>query len=345
MREIMAVLGLISPEDLGVTLIHEHLLCSVLSWFSEPREASWKPFVNEPVNITNQWRLHIRPMSNKDNLLLADVPLAIEEAMRFKKLGGNTIVELSNSGCGQDPLGLREIAVETGLNIVMGCGYYTDLSHPPDMGRKTTDEIEEEILRDVTEGVDNTGIKAGIIGEIGTSDPITTNEQKVLRAAARVQQETQLALSVHLYPFSKLGMKVLDILEKEGALLHKVILGHLDHTIDSSLRYHKSLARRGSYIAYDGFGKERQYHMERFGVVTPSDDQRLTAVKKLIEAGFLHQILVSTDVCWKIHLARYGGYGYDHILRNILHRARMKGFSEREIEVITKENPKQVLTS
>jgi len=266
--------------------------------------------------------------------------------MRFKKLGGSTIVELSNGGLGQDPLGLREIAAGTGLNVVMGCGYYTNVSHPSDVDRKTVKEIQEEMLRDITEGVNNTKIKAGIRGEIGTSNPITPNEEKVLRAAAGVQRETQIAISVHLHPPSKLGMEVLDILEKEGASLNKVVLGHLDFTIDSNLEYHRSLASRGCYIEYDCFGEEHYFE----DVATSSgnqcgDSQRIVAIKRLIEAGFLHQILISHDICVKTELTRCGGYGYDHILRNILPRTRMKGFSEREIEVIVKANPKELLTT
>jgi phosphotriesterase-related protein len=150
-----------------------------------------------PVTLDILWWLRYHLFQNLDDMQLLDEQEAIDEILRFKYAGGSTIVEFSNIGLDRDPMALARISRVTGLNVIMGSGYYIAASHKPDMDAKTEEEITEEIVQDITEGVGTTKIRAGIIAEIGTSWPMTKNELKSLRAAARAQKITGAPLNVH----------------------------------------------------------------------------------------------------------------------------------------------------
>ena len=187
---IQTVLGIIEPDELGITLPHEHLVSDGSAWFTEQTTASNKDISHRPVSLDILWWIRYHLYQNLDDVLMRDEQEAIREAMHFKVAGGNSIVEMSNIGLGRDPEALARVSRATGLNIIMGSGYYIAASFGPEMDDKTEEQITEEIVRDITEGAGNTGIHAGLIGEIGTSWPITNNEMKSLRAAARAQKIT-----------------------------------------------------------------------------------------------------------------------------------------------------------
>ena len=340
--KVITVLGPIEAEALGLTLCHEHLLISLLVWWLEPEAATEKAAAYEPVSISNLGRLRRNPHAVRDNLVMDDVDLAIKEALRFRRAEGRTIVDVTSIGIGRDPLALRTIAIETGLHIVAGCGYYVHLCHPPDIDYKTIDDIAAEMVRDLTEGIDYTGVRAGIIGEIGTFDPIMPNEVKVLRAAARAQRQTGAPIIIHPHPFSRLGLQILDILEEDGADLNQVIMSHLDLTLDEDLVYHQAIAHRGAYVCYDGWGNEGYY--ERFnGFSLPKDVERVRGVQKLIAAGYLDRVLLSHDIFAKMLLTAYGGFGYAHLLETVRPIFRQAGLTEAHINTMMIENPQRVL--
>jgi len=226
----------------------------------------------------------------------------------------------------------------------MGCGYYVEGSHSPDVATKSTDQIAEDIEKDIIDGVDDTLIHAGIIGEIGTSFPITPNEEKVLRASARAHLKTGIPMSIHLWEFEKGAMKVLDILEKEKVDLRHVALCHMNPHLPDHFDYHQQIAERGAYLEFDEFGNESYFRHKEFHRSLPCDYEYALALARLLEAGYLNQLLVSQDVCYKINLARYGGYGYGHILRNIKPILKDLGLTEDEINTILLTNPKRMLT-
>ncbi|MFC1984719.1 phosphotriesterase-related protein, partial [Chloroflexota bacterium] len=195
--KVQTVLGIVDADSLGVTLPHEHLLCDLTMYFVEPTEASEKGMAHEPISLENLSWIQIHSHNNWDNMRLTDEKLAIKEVLLYRWAGGDTIVELSNIGLSRGPLGLARIARATGLNVVMGSGYYVGLSHPSEVAAKTEEEITGEIVRDITVGVGETGVRAGIIGEIGCSAPLEENERKVLRASAAAQQRTGAAINIH----------------------------------------------------------------------------------------------------------------------------------------------------
>ncbi|MCH7745779.1 MAG: phosphotriesterase-related protein, partial [Chloroflexi bacterium] len=127
------VLGPVSPESLGPTMTHEHLLINFLCMFHPPAEVTEWARAHEPVSMENLGWIRHNYYGNRDNLLLIDEDTAIAEATLYKKLGGGAIVDATTIGIGRDPLALARIARATGLNIIMGAGYYVDAVHPDDM--------------------------------------------------------------------------------------------------------------------------------------------------------------------------------------------------------------------
>ena len=207
--KVQTVRGLIEPADMGVTLMHEHLLLDFRCRYVPPPEVSRIRFGEAPVTPRLRADLLYEPLANLDNLLLLDEADAIEEALEFKLAGGGTVVDTTTLGLGRDPLGLRRISAATGLHVSMGAGYYVHLAHPPDMDNRTEDQLFDEIVRDVEVGVGDTGITCGHIGEIGC-EAQTPNEMKVVRAAARAQRRTGAMLNIHqLYSLTRRGGKAI----------------------------------------------------------------------------------------------------------------------------------------
>jgi phosphotriesterase-related protein len=131
------------------------------------------------------------------------VDTAIEEAMWFKKAGGDSIVDVSSIGLRRDPRALLAISQATGLNIVMGAGYYIGKSHPVEIREKSKEEIADLIIQEFEEGIKDTGITPGVIGEIGMPlFGIDEQEMKVLKASAAAQKRSA-ARSMSIPRFSK----------------------------------------------------------------------------------------------------------------------------------------------
>ena len=341
--QAQTVLGVVQPEELGPTMTHEHLLIDFMCMFTPPIEASERFKAFEPVTLKNLGWVRYNPFSNKDNLEVLDEDTAISEALLYKKAGGRTIVDATTIGIGRDPLALARIARATGLNIVMGAGYYVDAVHPEEMDELTDADIANQMVEEITVGVGDTGVKAGIIGELGCSWPLTENERKVLRAGAQAQRRTGVSILIHPGRNNQAPFEILDVLAEAGADLGRVIMGHLDRTI-FDVGELRELAQRGCYLEYDLFGWEiSHYPLSKMDM--PSDARRIRLIKTLVDEGHASQIVVGQDVFAKHRLVRYGGHGYAHILQNIVPRMREKGIGEEDIQSILVANPARVLTA
>ncbi len=351
-QQVVTVLGPVSADELGLTLTHEHLFIDLICYWRPPTEATLLAYADAPVEMGNLGQIRRNPLLNRDNLRLTDLDLAIQEVMEFRKLGGATIVDVTPADIGRDPLALQIVSRITGLNIVAGCGHYVHVAHPSALGDESAEAIAERLVKELTEGIGDTGVRPGIIGEIGTSDPLHPNEEKILRAAARAQQVTGVAITVHLHPSSRKAHEILDILESEGADLSRVVMGHLDVALGhldiefaEAIDYHRSLAERGCYIEFDTCGVDMYVQKSKYhrAFACPSDRERAKAIARLADAGFLPQILLSQDVCFKHSLVRYGGFGYGHILRNFVQSLRDFSLGDREIHQLLVENPRRML--
>jgi phosphotriesterase-related protein len=339
---VQTVLGPVVPEELGITLTHEHLLSDISCTFREPTDPDEQRMALEPVSLENLWWVRYHWASNLDNRKLSDEATAIAEALHYKQMGGQTIVDASNIGLARNPTGLARIARATGLHIVMGTGYYIAASHPADMDQRSEDHITEEIIREVTEGVDQTDIRAGLIGEIGCSWPWQENEKKVMRAAAQAQRNTGAPLMIHPGRDEAAPLDIVRALEDAGADLQHTIMAHIERTM-FDMELILELASTGVYLEYDLFGHESSFY-PLAAIDMPNDAQRLAQLQELVVKGCLRQILMAHDICTKTRLTRYGGHGYAHILRNVVPRMRQKGFLDDHIQTILVENPRRVLT-
>ena len=339
------VLDVIEGKDLGITLTHEHLFIDGKNIFTEPGGASERVLAYEKVGWSNLSWLRYHPYENLDNVRLLDEPEAIDEAMLYQRAGGKTIVDVTIDDVGRDPKALARISRATGLNIIMGSGYYTASHHGPEMATRTEEDISEEIIRDITTGVGTSGIHAGLIGEIGCSCPLHDNERKVLRAAARAQQHTGAVLSAHPGRGNQAPFEVMEILREAGADLSRVIMCH----IDARLRDHSErvrLLKSGCVLEYDLWGWEGHfpsYWTSDSFLDLPNDTQRIYEIRQIIEEGYLDQIVISHDICAKSRRVRYGGWGYAHILNYVVPLMRQRGITREQIDKIMVENPKRLL--
>jgi phosphotriesterase-related protein len=282
------------------------------------------------------------PFVNLDNCALDDAQAAIEELAPFKALGGRTVVDPTCRGIGRNPPALVRISAATGLQVVMGAGYYLETSHPPAVAGMSADAIADEIVREATEGVDGTGIRIGLIGEIGIGADFTVGEEKSLRGAARAQARTGLALMVHLPGWFRHGHRVLDLVEDEGGEVRHTVLCHMNPSFED-VDYQTSLARRGAFIEYDMIGMDYFYADQ--SAQCPADWQTAAAIKRLVDWGYGDRLLLSQDVFLKMMLTRHGGFGYAYVLRHFVPRLRRAGVEEGALEALLITNPRRVFSS
>jgi phosphotriesterase-related protein len=339
---IQTVAGPIPGERLGVTMTHEHLLVDLSGLQKAPIEATRRAKFYAPVSIELLGSFNYGGQPNLDNSRLLDVDTAIAEAMLYKRAGGDTIVEATSVGIGRDPEGLRQIARATGLNVVMGASYYVGASHPPDMDARSEDDILGEIVRDIRDGVGHSGVRAGVIGEVGCSWPLTPNERKVLRASGRAQRVTGAPLLIHPGRHETAPREIVEVLRDVDADLSRTIVGHIERTIFERAEL-KKLAETGCVIEFDLFGREHSYYKHVPSIDMPNDAQRLHLIAWLVSEGHGGQIVVAHDTAAKSHLVRYGGPGYGHVLQNIVPRMRARGFREADIQAILVDTPRRVL--
>ena len=310
MAHVQTVLGPIPPESLGFTLPHEHT--QIALWHIPSRWDYWQ--------------------------LTRDEPVILAELARFKALGGNGLVDVTPAGMQRDPEWLRGLAEASGLHIVMGAGWYRHAYFPAEalIERRSVEDLADELVREATDGVGESGIRPGIIGEIGTDKPwVAPSEERVHRAAARASRRTGLAITTHAV-LSAVGLAQLTIFEEEGADPARVIVGHADSY--PNLDHYLEIVRRGASLEFDFLGM-------RFNAVElHGEDRVVELLLELLSRGYADRVLLSQDVCHDLQLKRYDGNGYVYLQEMFLPRLRAAGVSEADIETMTVSNPRRLLT-
>lgn len=342
--KVQTVLGIIDPDTIGITLTHEHFLYDTQMHAVSLKEASEKGLAQQPVSLENLWWVRYNMWSSVDNARYTDENLAIKEGMRYKLAGGSTFVDLANIGICRDPRGLFRISKATGLNIIMGSGFFAAECQMKDILNLTEDEMTEIIVKDITIGVGDTGIRSGIIGEVGVMTPIDDFEKKSLRASAQAQKQTGVPINIHPSHSDNLVLENIKILKDSGADLSHTVISHCDAWGFTYDILHE-LLDAGCYVEFDTFGYEGyfpEYHGRHFHM--PTDEQRIKVIINLINEGYIDKILVSSDHGVKHALVAYGGWGYDHILRNAVPLMKINGMDEVQINKILIDNPKRMLT-
>ena len=337
--QVMTVLGPIPAADMGVTLMHEHLLNDCRCWWHQPKAASRQRLACEPVHPGILGELRMDPFVNLDNCRLDDERLATAELAPVASLGGRTVVDPTCNGIGRDPRALARISAASGLNVVMGGGYYLQASQPERVSTMSARDIADEIVREALDGVDGSGVRIGLIGEIGVSGDFTAQEERSLRGAAQAQARTGLPLMVHLPGWYRHAHRVLDAVQEEGGDIQHTVLCHMNPS-GHDVAYQTGLAERGAFLEFDMIGMDYWYADQ--GVQCPSDEDNARAVSGLIGRGFAGSVLLSQDVFLKMMLTRYGGFGYAYVQRHFLPRLRRHGVAEEMLDTLMVDNPRRV---
>ena len=349
---VMTVRGLIDPSELGPTLMHEHLFIRFTLPTDQPERwarlglrvpetpeelALW----NQPFTVRDRLKLMGVFYRNQDAYNLDDVATAVSEVQAYQALGGRTIVDVTTTGIGPHPEKIREVGERTGINVGMGTGFYRYAWHPSDMARRSIDDLTAHMVRELTTGFGNTGIRAGIIGEIPAEtiefSPKESDEVRVLRAAARASRLTGAAITVHsdLRRVHRLHTAV-DVLEDAGADLSRVVLGHMTHEAAGQPGLLESLVARGVYVQFDILGNPLDVEIPTRPMVD--------AIERLIMRGHSERILVSQDVCTKMQLLQNGGYGFTFVASILVPWLRRQGVPSPAIDNLLIHNPRRVLT-
>ena len=343
---VATVLGDVDPDDLGLTLSHEHLFIDLTNQFAAPSAPDAFALGLQPVGPEHAALLRDNPYALRDNLCLSDMDLALDELSRFARAGGRTVVDCTSIGIGRDPVRLRDLSLRSGLHILAGCGYYTQDTHPPELADWSEARIAQQIIGDLTVGIGATGIRAGIIGEIGTSNPIHADEEKVLAAAARAYAETGVAVQIHTYPWATHGLRAAELLIQRQVEPTKIVICHTD--VELSMDYIKRLLDLGVTVQFDNLGKEFTLRTAGAGFAAAgfaSDVQRVAALADLVQQGYERQLLMTNDICLKCLMRRYGGNGYEHTLANIAPRLRVAGVSDAALDTMLRDNPRRMLAA
>ena len=316
-------------------LPHEHLNSSSSFLCTDPSVP------NTPIDDIDPTELRAEPMRFISNLDMSDEPIAGAELARFAEEGGTTLVELTpDARLSRDPALLRRLSEATGVNVIMGTGFYVEAAHPRGLAARPVESIAADLVRDIREGVGPERIRAGIIGEIGTGDPLLPGEVRVLRATAIAQLETGCPINVHMAAGCRHVFAVLRVLADEGITdLSRTIISHMDVAID--LEQHKDVAASGAIVEYDTFGHE-DYPDSR-GYMMPTDEQRVEALTELVGAGLVESLLVSQDVCFRHLWHHYGGYGYTNLLTRVPSMMTRAGLNADVQDRLFVANPARVL--
>lgn len=309
MSYIQTVTGQLPPDALGFVLPHEHTGISL--WQIQDRWDYWE--------------------------LTPDDTIVLEELRAYRAAGGGTLVDLTLSGVGRDPERLRRYSEATGLAIVMGTGWYRTAYYPAEarIDRRTVDDLADEMVAEFEAGVGGTGVRPGIIGEIGTDKPwLSAQEERVHRAVARASRRTGMAITTHAV-MSPVGLDQLRVFEEEGADPARVVIGHADSY--PVLEHYVEIVRRGANLEFDFLGMSFT-PMERFG-----EARVIRLIGELVDRGHADRILLSQDVCHNGQLKTYGGNGYVYLFETFLPRLRQVGIPDAEIDRMTRANPARIL--
>lgn len=303
--KIRTILGDVDPSVMGYTMPHEHILDN--------------PAVGGFIDGD-----HILNNFDKARQMLEE----------YKAIGGGTIGEASTKHWGRNTAGMEILSRETGVNIICCTGYLCESQCDMGtwVGNKSIDELEDEMIREVTEGMDGTTCKAGWI-KAGTSyDYISAREEKVLRAAARASIVTGAPVQTHTST-GTMGLEQIEIMEDEGLDLSHFCLAHVDRNPD--YWYHKKMLEKGVYLIYDGPGKAKYY----------PDCVRVELLSKLVADGYADRLMLSNDMGKRSHHTVYGkGPGWQWIKQRFLPRLLDEGFTQETIDKFMIENPARFYT-
>lgn len=303
-RQTRTVLGDPIRDDYDLVLAHEHLLIDLDCWLDRGHEL-FERLRSERVRAAIIDLVRQHPFACPDNVVLDDVDLAIRELAEIPDDVRVLVVDVTSETIGRDPLRLAEISRRAGVDVVTGCGPYIEASWDRPIAA-TSKHVASAILEVFADGSG-----PAVIGEIGTSSPVTAGECVALAGAAQAQAELGVPLYVHVDPWSPCADEALDIVEAAGGDLTRTVMCHMDILASRDLAAVLALLDRNCWVAIDIWGDEDAYG----GAPMPTDAERVASTLELIDRGFGDRLVHSQDVCTKSQLRSFGGPGYGHLWR------------------------------
>ena len=312
MAAVNTVLGTVDSSELGFTLSHEHVLLSAAG-----------------VNHTYPGFIDHRKVAEDGVAALKE---AYDEGVR-------TIIDVTTFDLGRDIKLLEEVSRGSGVHIIACTGNH--LAVPRDFAMASPDAVAPHFVREIKEGIEDSGIKAGIIKVASDRGGITEPQEIILRAAARACKETGVRISTHTWSPDRVGDEQVRILEEEGVDLNRVYVGHSND--DTNLEYLLGLLNKGVWLGLDRYPGGRLPG-------TPNWEVRTEVLKRLLEAGFAHRIMLShdnsvpsTNVTQEQAEQRrnFNPDGYLFITRKVLPRLKDLGASDEDIQMMMVDNPRR----
>jgi len=342
-RPVQTVLGPVASSELGYTLVHEHVFIDCSPFL----EAGPDGMRDLPVTPETRAQLLRWSCSNVENVVLDSADAARAELDALRSTGWRTLVDVTTIGLKPRPLDVQRVARESGVHIVHGCGRYIEMTQTELMDPWTADAAAAEILRQIEEGIDGSGILPGIIGEIGVNgQPIGGRERVAtatdwelasLRGACRACRATGLPMTVHIPPNRDVVAFVIEVLAEERVDPSRMSFSHMDNIHDFDL--HLEALRRGVYIQYDHFGMA----LENDWYTDVGDERRIEWLCALFDQGYGDRVMISHDVWCKLQTRVGGGRGYTHIAEVTVPALRERGFDDEALRRLLALNPADFL--
>lgn len=313
MATVNGVTGPIELDDLGFTLMHEHIL--IADWSMRQSFADW-------VDIE------------------AVIERAVGELQSAKALGVSTVVDLTPINIGRDIHVIREVAARADINVIAATGlYYTE---EPWLEAWPAEKLVEWLIRDLTDGIQGTDSKAGIIKCATNTAGVTPVNEKLLQVAAQLHRASGVPISTHTAVENRSGLAQQDVFEKAGVDLSRVVIGHCGDSED--LDYLEEILARGSCIGMDRFGID---------MILPTE-KRVATIAALCERGHARQLVLSHDASCHIDFFPAGpevlaaaapNWNFRHIPQDVVPALRKCGVSEADLAAMTTGNPRRIFAA
>jgi phosphotriesterase-related protein len=303
MPVIRTVRGDIDPDTLGITYPHEHLM-------TQP-----------PANTADQ------------DLCLDSEQAAMTELGHFYAAEGRAIVDMTPRDYGRMPGALRRLSGASGVAIICVTGWHKEKFSLSWVSARSIDDLANEMIREIETGIDDTGIRAGLIKAASSLNQITPAEEKVFRAAALAHRKTCAPISTHT-EVGTMACEQIELLRSEGVDPRHLIIGHTDRNLDWD--YHVGLLQTGVTLIYDQLSKEKYQ----------PDSQRVEFILRLVKAGFGKQLMLSGDLARKSYWPSYGnwgGPGLTYILWRFVPWLHSEGLADSAIDDMLVHTPARVL--
>ncbi|HEY4599940.1 MAG TPA: phosphotriesterase [Cerasibacillus sp.] len=294
---IQTVRGKIKKEDLGICAAHEHL------------------------------SIDLSRIKNDPDTILDDEAGMLSELEHFYKAGGRSMIELTNDGMGRDVQRLKRLSEQTNVHIVTCTGFYKDPFIPEFAHGWDRDEFAKHFIDEIENGIGETGILPGIIGEVGTSlNEIKPIEKELIIGAGKASIATGVPVTTHT-TLGTMGIEQVDMLFSLRVPKNQIIIGHQD--LNTSKEEVLEVLKTGVFIGFDTIGKNNYR----------PDEERIDFLLDFVSRGFHKQILLSADLTRKSHWKKHGGPGYDIVLKEFIPALIERGVSDEVIQDLLVHNP------